>query len=58
MLPEPGQASTTVSLIALPVNALAIWIGFKKGGWWHILTVLGAGGALFNIVNLAAKVSK
>lgn len=43
------QLSTPTRVVALGVNVAFVYIGIKKGGWWHILTAMGLFAGLYNI---------
>jgi hypothetical protein len=53
--PAPVAAtglSKPARVAALAVNAAFIYVGVKKGGWWHILTFLGVTAGIYNVHEL------
>lgn len=41
--------SKPTHVVGLGINAAFIYVGIKKGGWWHILTAAGLLGGLYNV---------
>jgi len=53
-----NNLSIPAHLVGLGVNGVLLYVGIRKGGWWHILTVVGGLGALTNVGSIMIKMSK
>jgi hypothetical protein len=52
------ELSIPAHLVGLGVDGVLLYVGIRKGGWWHILTVVGALGALVNVGSIMTKMSQ
>jgi hypothetical protein len=53
-----NQLSIPAHLVGLGVDGVLLYVGIRKGGWWHILTAVGAIGALTNVGFIMTKMSQ
>ena len=45
-------------VIGVGINGVLIYVGMRKGGWWHILTAWGAFGALAHASSIIGKIGQ